>query len=119
VAAGTAEDVGSKIPVGHGASHLTGGIPKAAPCGYNLGRARGPGLPERLHARPERPSRPTTRLADAVAALQREHNINPSTIPMRVWRHLYIQGRNPQKAADQAAASAHNVRSAADRLKRR
>jgi hypothetical protein len=25
VAAGTAEDVGSKIPVGHGASHLTGG----------------------------------------------------------------------------------------------
>jgi hypothetical protein len=54
-----------------------------------------------------------------VAALQREHNINPSTIPMRVWRHLYIQGRNPQKAADQAAASAHNVRSAADRLKRR
>jgi hypothetical protein len=56
-------------------------------------------------------------LADAVAALQREHNINPSTIPMRVWRHLYIQGRNPQKAADQAAVSAHNVRSAADRLR--
>jgi hypothetical protein len=54
-----------------------------------------------------------------VAALQREHNINPSTIPMRVWRHLYIQGRNPQKAADQAAASAHNVRSAADRLRGR
>jgi hypothetical protein len=60
-----------------------------------------------------------TWLANAVAALQREHNINPSTIPMRVWRHLYIQGRTPQKAADQAAASAHNVRSAADRLKRR
>jgi hypothetical protein len=60
-----------------------------------------------------------TWLADAVAELQRKHNVNPSTIPMRVWRHLYIQGRNPQKAADQAAASAHNVRSAADRLKRR
>jgi hypothetical protein len=75
--------------------------------------------------KPSRPSRAAqqadykTWLADAVAALQREHNINPSTIPMRMWRHLYIQGRNPQKAADQAAASAHNARSAADRLKRR
>jgi hypothetical protein len=82
-------------------------------------------------ARKVRPSRPAwadraaeqadykTWLADAVAALQREHNINPSTIPMRVWRHLYIQGRSPQKAADQAAASAHNVRSAADRRRKR
>jgi hypothetical protein len=31
-------------------------------------------------------------LAEAVAALQREHNVNPATIPVRVWRHLYIQG---------------------------
>jgi hypothetical protein len=37
--------------------------------------------------------RPTfkTSLADAVAELQREHNINPGTIPMRVWRHPYIR----------------------------
>jgi hypothetical protein len=41
-----------------------------------------------------------TWLADAVAALQREHNINPSIIPMRVWRHLHIQGRSPQKAGE-------------------
>jgi hypothetical protein len=34
-------------------------------------------------------------LADAVAALQREHNVNPGTIPIRVWRQLYIQGRTP------------------------
>jgi hypothetical protein len=60
-----------------------------------------------------------TWLADAVAALQLSHGVNPSTIPMRVWRHLYIQGRSPQKAADQAAVSAHNVRSAADRLRGR
>jgi hypothetical protein len=60
-----------------------------------------------------------TWLADAVAELQREHNINPSTIPVRVWRHLYIQGRAPQEAARRAAVSAHNVPSAADRLKRR
>jgi hypothetical protein len=58
-------------------------------------------------------------LADAVAELHRKHNVNPAIIPVRVWRHLYIQERNPQKAADQTAASAHNVRSAADRLKRR
>jgi hypothetical protein len=56
-------------------------------------------------------------LADAVAALQRAHNINPSIIPMRVWRHLYIQGRSPQKAADQAAVSAYNKQSPADRLR--
>jgi hypothetical protein len=58
-----------------------------------------------------------TWLSDAVAALQREHNINP--IPMRVWRHLYIQGRSPQKAADQAAVSAYNRQSAADLLGKR
>jgi hypothetical protein len=54
-----------------------------------------------------------------VAELQREHNVNPGAIPVRVWRHLYIKGRAPQEAAKQAAVSAHNVRSAADRLKRR
>jgi hypothetical protein len=44
--------------------------------------------------------------ADAVAELQREHYVNPATIAMRVWRHLYIQGRTPQGAADQAAVTA-------------
>jgi hypothetical protein len=35
-------------------------------------------------------------LADAVAALQRQHNINPAIIPQRMWRHLYIpEGRRP------------------------
>jgi hypothetical protein len=58
-------------------------------------------------------------LADAVAALQREHNVNPGTIPISVWRHLYIQGRSPQQAADRAAVSAYNTRSAADRLRKR
>jgi hypothetical protein len=58
-------------------------------------------------------------LAEAVAALQREHNVNPATIPVRVWRHLYIQGRSPREAAEQAAVSAYNTRSAADRLRGR
>jgi hypothetical protein len=58
-------------------------------------------------------------LADAVAALQREHNINPAVIPQRMWRHMFIQGKSPQQAADGAAVSAHNVHSAADQLKRR
>jgi transposase-like protein len=57
-----------------------------------------------------------TWLADAVAELQREHNINPSIIPIRVWRHLYIQGRSPQDGAAQAAMSASNTQSARDRL---
>jgi hypothetical protein len=59
-------------------------------------------------APPRRPDFKTW-LADAVAALQRDHNINPGIIPIRVWRRLYIQGRSPQEAADEAA----------DRLKRR
>jgi hypothetical protein len=46
-----------------------------------------------------------TWLADAVAELQRKHNVNPAIIPVRVWRHLHIQGRNPQKAADQAVSA--------------
>jgi hypothetical protein len=60
-----------------------------------------------------------TWLADAVAQLQREHNINPSIIPIRVWRHLYIQGRSPKDGANQAAVSAYNKQSAADRLRKR
>jgi hypothetical protein len=50
-----------------------------------------------------------TWLADAVAELQRRHNVNPAIIPVRVSRHPYIQGRNP-KAADQAV-SAYNRQS--------
>jgi hypothetical protein len=53
-----------------------------------------------------------------VAELQREHNINPGTIPVRVWRHLYIKGRAPQEAAAQASVSAYNTQSAADRLRK-
>jgi hypothetical protein len=60
-----------------------------------------------------------TWLADAVAALQREHNVNPGTIPIRVWRQLYIQGRTPDAAADRAAVSVYNVRTAADRVRKR
>jgi hypothetical protein len=60
-----------------------------------------------------------TWFADAVAALQREHNVNPAIIPQRMWRHLYIQGRSPHDAADRAAVSAHNVRSAAERMRGR
>jgi hypothetical protein len=57
-------------------------------------------------------------LANAVAELQRKHNINPAIISVRVWRHLYIQGRSPHDAADQAV-SAYNRQSAADLLRKR
>jgi hypothetical protein len=60
-----------------------------------------------------------TWLADAVAELQRKHNVNPSIIPIRVWRQLYIQGRTPDAAADRAAVSAYNVHTAADRVRKR
>jgi hypothetical protein len=45
-----------------------------------------------------------TWLADAVAELQRRHNINPAIIPQRTWQHMYIQGRTPHQAADRAAS---------------
>jgi hypothetical protein len=55
----------------------------------------------------------------ARADLLERHDVKPRTIPERVWRHLYIQGRSPQGAADQAAVSAYNTQSAADRLRGR
>jgi hypothetical protein len=55
----------------------------------------------------------------AGADLLGRHDVKPGTIPERLWRRLYIQGRSPQDAADQAAVSTYNARSAADRLKRR
>jgi hypothetical protein len=39
-------------------------------------------------------------------------------IPERVWRQLYIKGVTPQDAADQAAVSAYNKQSAANRLRK-
>jgi hypothetical protein len=94
--------------------------PKAINAFRTLSRTR--------HARPSLPYVPVRRLysfgarrwlADAVATLQREHNVNPSIIPVRVWRQLYIQGRTPDAAADRAAVSAYNVRTAADRVRKR
>jgi hypothetical protein len=56
--------------------------------------------------------------ARAAAELKRQHNINPGIIPARMWKHLYIQGRTPQKAAGQAAVSAYNAQSATELRKR-
>jgi hypothetical protein len=55
----------------------------------------------------------------AGADLLERHDVKPGTIPERLWRRLYIQGRTPQGGADQAAVSAYNARSAADRPRRR
>jgi|Tabmets5t2r1_1033131.scaffolds.fasta_scaffold166292_1 hypothetical protein len=32
-------------------------------------------------------------LADAVAALQRDHNMNPAGIPQRTWRNIISRAR--------------------------
>jgi hypothetical protein len=52
------------------------------------------------------------------ADLLQRHDVKPGIIPERLWRKLYIRGMTPQKAADQAAVSANNTMSPADRLKR-
>jgi hypothetical protein len=81
---------------------------------------------------PQPPRRPRAEQADqaaeqadyaawklaAVANLTNRHDVKAGTIPERMWRELYIEGRSPQSAADRAAVSAHNVRSPADRLRR-
>jgi hypothetical protein len=54
----------------------------------------------------------------AGADLLERHDVKPGIIPERLWRKLYIAGTTPQKAADQAAVSAYNTMSPADRLKR-
>ena len=51
--------------------------------------------------------------ARAAAELKRQHNVNPGIIPARMWKHLYIQGKTPQKVVR------YNAQSAADGLKRR
>jgi hypothetical protein len=53
------------------------------------------------------------------ADLLQRHDVKAGVIPERLWRKLYIRGMTPQKAADQAAASAKSTLSPADRLKRR
>jgi hypothetical protein len=54
----------------------------------------------------------------AVADLTSQHDVKAGTIPERLRKKLYIEGRSPQGAADRAAISAQNVRSPADRLRR-
>jgi hypothetical protein len=54
----------------------------------------------------------------ALADLANRHDAKAGIIPERLWRRLYIQGRSPHDAADQAATSAYNTMSPADRLKR-
>jgi hypothetical protein len=55
----------------------------------------------------------------AGADLLGRHDVKPGTIPERLWRRLYIQGRSPKDAADQAAVSAYNMQSAGVWLRKR
>jgi len=52
---------------------------------------------------------PPTSLADwrdrAEVELERRHGVKASTIPISVWRQLFIQGRSPQEAAQQAVSA--------------
>jgi hypothetical protein len=49
---------------------------------------------------------PSSKMRPVRTAGEPKYSINPGIIPARMWKHLYIQGRTPQKAADQAAVSA-------------
>jgi hypothetical protein len=51
--------------------------------------------------------------------LERRHGVKASTIPTRLWRRLFIQGRSPQEAAEQAAVSAYNTQPAFERMRKR
>jgi hypothetical protein len=74
----------------------------------------------RLYHRIEPSSKQLRRLEILAGAdLLQRHDVEPGIIPERLWRKLYIRGMTPQKAADQAAVSAKNTLSPADRLKRR
>jgi hypothetical protein len=74
-------------------------------------------------SRTGRPATPTPSYAEwedrAEVQLERRHGVKATTIPARVWTRLYTQGRSPKEAAEQAAVSAYNAQSAADRLCKR
>jgi hypothetical protein len=83
-------------------------------------------MPSKRTTKAPRPSDRSAERADyaawkitAGADLLERHDVKPGTIPERLWRRLYIEGRSPHDAADQAAVGANNTRPAADRLKRR
>jgi hypothetical protein len=48
----------------------------------------------------------------ALADLANSHDVKAGIIPERLWRRLYIQGRSPHDAADQAVVSAYKTQSA-------
>jgi hypothetical protein len=54
----------------------------------------------------------------AGADLLERHDVKAATIPERVWKKLYIEGRSPQNTADQVAVLAPNAQSPADRLRK-
>jgi hypothetical protein len=56
--------------------------------------------------------------AEAAAELADRHDVKLGIIPERLWRKLYIQARAPQEAAQHAAVSIYNARSAADWLRK-
>jgi hypothetical protein len=82
-------------------------------------------MPTKRSGKGSPPAKPASALnfvtwkARAAAELKRQHSVNPGIITARMWKHLYIQGKTPQKAADQAAVSAYNAQSTADRLRKR
>jgi hypothetical protein len=74
-------------------------------------------------SRPGRPAPATTSYAEwkdrAEVQLERRHGVKATTIPTRVWTRLYIQGRSPKEAAEQAAVSNFNTRPAFERTRKR
>jgi hypothetical protein len=72
-------------------------------------------------SRTERPAAPTTSYAEwkdrAEVQLERGHGVKATTIPARVWKRLYSQGRSPKDAAEQAAVSAYNNHPAFERMR--
>jgi hypothetical protein len=67
------------------------------------------------------PPAPTTSFFEwkdrAEVQLERGHGVKATTIPASVWTRLYIQGRSPKEAAEQAAVSAYNTRPAFQRMR--
>jgi hypothetical protein len=72
-------------------------------------------------SRTGRPARPTTSYAEwkdrAEVKLEHRHGVKASTIPARVWTRLYLQGRSPKEAAEQAAVSGYNTHQAFGRMR--
>jgi hypothetical protein len=66
----------------------------------------------RRDSRPDLESAYPAWKAEALKALQHQHDIAPGAIPERVWTNLFVRSLNPEEAAGRAEVYYRNIQPA-------